>query len=60
MEIKKKKFIVDLNSGNEKKKKLERRRRRRHTKIERCGGTTKAMPGKGQQDSRGKLTVALN
>ena len=53
MEIKKKRFIVDLNSWNERKKK-------RHNKIERCDGTTKAPPGQGRRDDRGRLTMALN
>ena len=38
----------------------EKKKEKRHTKIERCGGTTKAPSGQGQRDGRGKLTVALN
>ena len=60
MEIKKKKkkFIVDLNSGNEWKEK--KKKKKRHTNVEWCGGTTKAPLGQGRRDDKGKITVALN
>ena len=61
MEIKKKVHggfkLMERMKGEKKKKK---RKEKRHTKIERCGRTTKAQLRRGWRDDKGKLTVALN
>ena len=38
----------------------EKKKEKRHTKIERCGRTTKAQLRRGWRDDNEKLTVALN